>query len=118
MGKERYDLIGEAPLNNNCPLCFNQDLTLRFSQRHMQGRFYHRTYREVRQELYCNRCKTDIYPVQWTEDIERSVAYYEKAVEPARPAIRFHAYFYILILLGLAGIVALGYAFRAGLIRV
>ncbi len=116
MGKERYELLREAPLNNNCPECFNQNLTLRFSQRHVQNRLYHRTCRDVQQELQCNTCQTRLFPVQWTKDIERSVAYYEKAVEPARAGIRFTALFYILLFLGLAGIAALVYALKEGLI--
>jgi len=118
MGKESYEVIREAPLKNNCPECFNQDLTLRFSQRHLRSKFYNRTCAEVRQELLCNTCKNTIYPVRWTEDIERSVAYYEKAVQPDRPSIRFSGVFYILVLLGVAVVAALSYAFLSGLIRV
>jgi hypothetical protein len=118
MGKESYEVIREAPLNNNCPECFNQDLTLRFSQRHVRSKFYNRTCAEVRQELQCNTCKNTIYPVRYTADIERSVAYYEKAVAPARPSIRFSPLFYVLVLLGVALVAALAYAFLSGLIRV
>jgi len=118
MGKESYEVIRVAPLNNNCPECFSQDLTLRFSQRHVRSKFYDRTCAEVRQELQCNTCNNIIYPVRWTEDIERSVAYYEKAVHPARPSIRFSPLFYMLALLGLAALATLAYAFISGLIRV
>jgi len=116
MGKESYEVIREAPLNNNCPECFSQDLTLRFSQRHLRTRFYNRTCAEVRQELQCNTCSNTIYPVRWTEDIERSVAYYQKAVTPARPSIRFSPLFYIVVLLATALVAALAYAFWSGLI--
>ena len=118
MRKEKLKSIQEAGLTNNCPECFNQELTLRFSQRHVRGKFYHRTCSEVRQELQCNTCRNTIYPVRWTEDIERSVAYYEKAVEPARPSIRFSPLFYALTLLGVALVAALVYAFLNGLIPV
>ena len=116
MGKESYEVLREAPLNNNCPECFNQDLTLRFSQRHLQRKLYHLTSREVRQELQCNTCKTILYPVQWTKDIERTVAYYEKALEPARAGIRFTVLFYVLLVAGLAALAALIYALREGFI--
>ena len=116
MGKESYEVIREAPLNNNCPECFNQDLTLRFSQRHVRGKLYHRTCSEVRQELQCNTCRNILYPVSWTEDIERSVAYYKKAVVPARASIRFSVLFYVLVLVGIALVAALVYAFMQGLI--
>ena len=111
-------VIREAQLNNNCPECFNQDLSLVFTQRHRFGRLYHRITGEVRRELKCNTCKNVIYPVRWTEDIERSVEYYEKAVQPEAPAIRFRPVFYVLLLIVAALAAAVVYAVREGLIPV
>ena len=109
-------VIREAQLNNNCPECFNQDLVLVFTQRHRFGRLYHRITGEVIRELKCTTCKNIIYPVRWTEDIERSVAYYEKTVKPETPAIRFRPVFYLLLLLFAVLAAALVYALRQGLI--
>ncbi|MBC2837939.1 hypothetical protein [Robiginitalea sp. SC105] len=115
MAKQEQKVIKEAPLSNNCPECFNQDLTLRFYQKHLYGALYHRISGEVTRELECNTCKSLIYPVKWTEDIDRSVEYYEKAVTPERPRVRFKAAFYVLVLLGICLVGAVVYAYLQGL---
>ena len=109
-----WELLREAPLSNNCPECFNQDLSLRFKQKHINGRFSHRTTSEVQEELECNTCHNQIYPVTWTEDIEGSVAYYRKMVSPLRPSVRFTGLFYILLLLGMGLVAALIYLWLNG----
>lgn len=114
MAKSEYRVIKQVPLSNNCPECFNQDLSLTFYQKHRFGPFYHRVTPELKRELKCNTCNSVLYPVSWTEDIERSVAYYEKAVEPEKPAIRFQWLFYLLVLLGIALAGALAYAYLQG----
>ena len=113
MGKEQT-IIKEAALSNNCPECFNQDMTLRFFQAHLRTRLYHRTTSEVQEALECNTCHNRIYPVQWTDDIERSVDYYRKMVHPKTASIRFTGLFYILLLLGIVGIGALVYFYLQG----
>ena len=110
----KREVIREASINNNCPECYNQDMTLRFFQKHLYARLYHRVSPEVTRELKCNTCHTTIYPVNWTEDIERSVEYYEKTVRPERASIRFRPLFYILVLLGIALIGALIYSYLQG----
>lgn len=114
MAKNKQIILKEAPLSNNCPECFNQDLKLTFFQKHSYGRLYHRTTSEVSRTLECNTCKSQIFPVQWTEDIERSVEYYEKAVQADKARIQFKPLFYILILLGIALVAALVYLFEQG----
>lgn len=117
MGKEQA-IIKEAPLSNNCPECFNQDMTLRFLQMHLRTKLYHRTTAQVQEVLECNTCHTRIYPVQWTDDIERSVDYYRKMVQPKRASIRFTSLFYILVILGIASISALVYFYLQGAFRI
>jgi hypothetical protein len=105
MTKEKLVPIQESGLTNNCPECFNQDITLTFYQKHKYGRLYHSTTSEVSHELKCNKCNSVIYPVNWTEDIERSFDYYRKTVKPKRASIRFTTLFFalLLILICLAG---------------
>ena len=117
MAKSEFKIIKQAPLTNNCPVCFNQDLSLTFSQKHLHGPFYHRTTGELKRELKCNTCQSLLYPVSWTEDIERSVEYYEKAVEPEKTAVRFRPLFYILVLLGIVLAGALVYLYLQGAIE-
>ena len=114
MGNREKHTLSQNPITNNCPECFNQDLTLTFYQTHLRGGLYERITSEVYPELKCNTCSTVIYPVSWTEDIERSVGYYRKALNPDKPMIRFRPLFYILILLGVILAGGLIYLFLEG----
>ena len=117
MVKEKLEVIKEATMTNNCPECFNQDMTLFFYQRHLYSKFYHRTTSEVRHQILCNKCGSLIYPVKWTEDIERIFEYYQKTVEPERSKTRFTSLFYGLIV-GLLIIIGGGiYLYREGFIQ-
>lgn len=116
MTKEKMIVIQQAELTNNCPECFNQDLTLTFLQRHTFGRLFHRTTSEVSHELRCNKCNSLIYPVKWTDDIERSFEYYRKMVKPNRASIRFTTLFYALLLLLISLVGAIIYIYLEGMI--
>ena len=118
MAKEKHEVIREAIISNNCPECFNQELTLKFLQRHAYNRFYHRTTTEVHHQIQCNKCKSIIYPVKWTEDIERSFDYYQKTATPDPAGIRFTGLFYGLVvgILLIAGV--LYYLYDTGIIQV
>lgn len=102
MAKEKLVVIKETDLNNNCPECFNQDLKLTFYQKHTYGRFFHKTTAEVTNKLVCNKCKSNIYPVSWTEDIERMFDYYQKTVTPEAKSSKPTTFFYVVILLLIA----------------
>lgn len=99
MAKEKLVVIKEANLTNNCPECFNQDLNLSFFQKHTYGRFFHKTTAVVTNKLVCNKCKSTIYPVSWTEDIERMFNYYQKTVVPEKKSSKPTVFFYVIILL-------------------
>jgi hypothetical protein len=116
MAKSEFKIIREAPLTNNCPECFGQDLTLRFYQKHISSLFYRSITSEVKQELQCNTCHTLLYPVTWTEDIERSVEYYQKAVTPEPTRIRFKPIFWILVLVVILLVAAGIYLYMEGII--
>lgn len=113
--KEKRIAIQEAGLTNNCPECFNQDLTLTFYQKHSYTKLYHRTTPEVTHEIQCNKCHSIIYPVKWTEDIERSFDYYRKLVSPNRASIRFTTLFYALLLILISLVGAAAYFLIQGL---
>lgn len=102
MAKEKLVVIKEANLTNNCPECFNQDLNLSFFQKHTYGRFFHKTTAAVTNKLVCNKCKSTIYPVSWTEDIERMFNYYQKTVVPEKKSSKPTVFFYVIILLFIA----------------
>ena len=117
MAKEEFVIIQESDLTNNCPECFNQELQLRFYQKHKSNRLFHKTTSEVSQELKCKTCGSIIYPVKWDNNIENAFNYYQKMVQPKKTSTRFTTLFYVLIisiiLLGGMGI----YLFREGALK-
>ncbi|HMB65192.1 MAG TPA: hypothetical protein VKN36_19080 [Eudoraea sp.] len=117
MAKEKLNVIKEADITNNCPECFNQDMKLSFYQKHTYGRLFHRTTNEVTHQIKCNKCQSLIYPVNWTEDIERSFEYYQKMVHPERSSISFTSLFYILVLLLIVLVGAAVYLVLQGVIQ-
>lgn len=100
-------VLKEADLTNNCPECFNQELKLTFYQKHTYGRLFDRTTKDITHEIKCTKCNSLIYPVTWTEDIERVYDYYRRMVAPKRATIKFTTLFYILVLL-LISVIATG----------
>jgi len=111
MAKEKHIVIKEAALNNNCPECFNQDLTLTFFQKHTYGKFFHKTTNEITNTLQCNTCNTLLYPVSWTDDIERLFNYYQKAAIPKPKSTKATFLFYLIIFVSLALFVAAVYLY-------
>ena len=116
MAKEKLVVIKEADLTNNCPECFNQDLKLSFYQKHRYGKLSHRTTNEVTHQLICNKCDSTIYPVRWTDDIERTFDYYQKMVQPERSSLKFTSLFWILMLLLIALVGAVIYVYLEGFV--
>lgn len=111
MERSEQHILSQNQVTNNCPECFNQDLTLTFYQKHLKGNFYDRITSELSHQLKCNTCGTVLYPISWTDDIERSVEYYQKASKPQKPSIKFRPLFYILVLLGILLVGTLIYLF-------
>lgn len=117
MSKEKLAIIKEADLTNNCPECFNQELKLTFYQKHKYGKLFHRTTGEVSTEIKCKKCNSSIYPVNWTEDIERVFDYYQKMARPEKTSLKFTTLFYVSVLLLIVLIGAGGYLFLEGIIQ-
>ncbi|UGU14278.1 hypothetical protein LS482_11195 [Sinomicrobium kalidii] len=92
--------IKETSLANNCPECYTDTgLVLTYYQKHIESRWYKKVTGEVSHVLHCKKCDTTIYPVKWTDDIERVLEYYSKAVTPGKRSFRLTRLSYILILL-------------------
>jgi len=118
MKKEKLEVIKEADITNNCPECFNQDMKITFYQKHIYGRLFHRITNEVTHKIKCNKCDSVIYPINWTDDIERIFNYYQKMVSPEKASVRFTALFYLL---GISLIVMVGvviFLVKKGIIQV
>lgn len=99
MSKEKLVTIKEADITNNCPECFNQDMKITFFQKHTYGRLIHRTTNEVTHQIKCKKCNSIIYPVNWTDDIEKIFDYYQKMAAPHKASIQFTSLFYVLLLI-------------------
>ncbi|WP_299158485.1 hypothetical protein [uncultured Eudoraea sp.] len=116
MAKEKLVVIKEADITNNCPECFNQDMKITFYQKHLFGRLYHKITSKVSHQIKCNTCESIIYPVNWTEDIERIFEYYQKMVNPEKATTKFTAMFYLIILLPIVIAAVLFYLYKTGII--
>lgn len=80
---DKFILIKKVALKNNCPECYSSEgLNLSFNQRFVETKFYKSITTEVKHEIKCKTCNTIIYPVQWTDDIERVVEYQQRAFTP------------------------------------
>lgn len=100
---EKFITIKEVSLNNNCPECYNNEgLYLTFKQKFIESRFYKSITKETKHILQCKTCETTIYPVSWTEDIERVVDYHQRAFIPKKASLKLNKKAWILISIALA----------------
>lgn len=111
MSSTKFFTLKEARLNNNCPECYSNDgLQLTFKQKFTENAFYKAITKETSHEMHCTTCNTEIFPVRWTDDIERVVAYQQRAVQPKSKSIKLKPLAWVIIfldLLILAGIILL-----------
>jgi uncharacterized protein YbaR (Trm112 family) len=97
-------------LKNNCPTCFGTDgLEFTFTQEEKETPFFKKPDTEINQKLYCHTCKNDIYPVNWTEDIERVFDYNKKIAETNKQYLKVKPLFYILVIAAIVLIAAVVY---------
>lgn len=118
MAKEKQVVLKEAEITNNCPECFNQNMTLTFYQKHRDSRWYYQITGEVSHHMVCNTCHSRIYPVKWTDDIERSFEYFQKMIVPKKKSTKLSRLSYFLIVLLLLLIATGYYLFTSGIIEV
>lgn len=86
---EKLITIKEVPLKNNCPECYSTEgLVLTFKQKFKENAFYKSISNETVEELSCTKCNTRIYPVSWTDDIERVFEYQKKAFIPKPSSVK------------------------------
>lgn len=104
-------VLHTARLNNNCPECFSTDgLEITFSQDEEESLFFKKPAKQIVENLYCHICENPIYPITWTEDIERVYDYNKKIAETHKQYLKVKPLFYISILLGVV-LCALGVYF-------
>lgn len=96
--EEKYITIKEVALINNCPECYNTTgLQLTFKQKFVETKFYRSITKETAHQLECSTCNTSIYPVRWTDDIERVFNYHQKAFIPKTPSFKLKRNAWLLI---------------------
>lgn len=87
--KENLKEIKQATLANNCPECYaNDTLSLTFYQKNVKSAFFKRATDEISNSIICQKCNSTIYPVQWTEDIERVYDFYLKSLNPEKSSFK------------------------------
>ena len=95
-----FIILKEAALTNNCPECYSTEgLTLSFKQKKVASALIHRVTSEVVESLYCDNCHTHIYPVRWTDDIERVYDYHKKTVKPMKSSFKLTPLFIWLLII-------------------
>ncbi|MBP0904779.1 hypothetical protein ACFSKN_12995 [Mariniflexile gromovii] len=98
---EQFVFIKKVDLNNNCPICYNNDgLNLTCSQKIVETNFYKTVTSEMKYDMACTNCKSTIYPVNWTDDIERVFEYHQKAFEVIKPSTHLKKASWLAILSG------------------
>ena len=96
---EKFITIKEFALNNNCPECYSKDgLRLTFKQKFIETKFYKSITKDIKNSIVCKTCNTTIYPVQWTDDIDRVFEYHQKAFVPKKPSIYLKKLTWIIII--------------------
>lgn len=97
---EKFITLKEVALNNNCPECFSKvGLRLTFKQKFIETSFYKSITNTINHNIVCETCNTTIYPVQWTDDIERVFEYHQKAFTPKKTSTYLKKLSWIVILL-------------------
>lgn len=90
--------IKNVALKNNCPECFSKDgLRLIFRQKTIETKFYKSITSEISHEITCKTCDSIIYPVQWTDDIERVFEYQKKTFTPKQTSTYIKNTLWIII---------------------
>ena len=107
MGKS-YVTIKQVVLKNNCPECYNNSgLQLTFKQEFLETSLHKTLTQKISHSLYCNTCETEIFPVQWTDDIERVYEYQLKAFTPKKSYLKLKPFSLILMVVAIVLIAAL-----------
>ncbi|MEZ4779809.1 MAG: hypothetical protein R2786_10550 [Flavobacteriaceae bacterium] len=102
----KKQLLHSAKITNNCPECFSiEGLEFSFLQEEKENKLYSKANPIIEEILYCHHCNHTIYPVNWTQDIERVYAYHKKLAKPKNPSFKLKPLAFIIIL---ADIIALG----------
>ncbi|MDN3722825.1 hypothetical protein QRD02_00400 [Aequorivita sp. SDUM287046] len=100
--KKKIHTLHTARLKNNCPTCFGTDgLEINFTQAEKETMFSTKPATDIEHTLYCHTCKNQIFPVNWTEDIERVFDYNKKIAETNKHYLKVKPLFYIVFIVAI-----------------
>jgi|SRR5690554_6072716 len=109
---QKTNTLHTARLKNNCPTCFGTNgLELTFTQNEKENSLVHKPNSKIDEALFCHNCKNPMYPVNWTEDIERVYDYNRKIAETKRQYPKVKPLFYFLIFTAMVLVAAILYIF-------
>lgn len=84
---ENYVHIKEVAIKNNCPECYSNDgLHINFRQKIKETKLYKSITSEITHDIVCKTCNSTIYPVSWSNDLERVFDYHQRALKPMKPS--------------------------------
>ncbi|GAA4280577.1 hypothetical protein [Gaetbulibacter aestuarii] len=107
---EKFIEVKEVNLKNNCPVCYsNEHLQITFYQKIKESKLYKWLTSEVKNEMTCANCESTIYPVQWTDDIERVYDYHRKAFHPNKSTFRLKVLGWVVIVFVAIVLVGVGF---------
>jgi len=107
---EKLFTVKEVSLNNNCPECYStKGLKLTFKQKYIETKLSKSVTPEISTEMQCDVCSTIIYPVSWTEAIERVYDYQFKAFTPKKSSTKLKKLAWGLMAITLAIILTIGF---------
>ena len=99
MMENKTYILHRANVNNNCPECYSTEgLEFIFSQEEVVYKLYSKANKEVLETLHCLTCGQNIYPVNWTGDIELVYEYHRKLANPKSSGVKLKPLAYLLIL--------------------
>ena len=106
--EDTFFTVKEVTLNNHCPECYSTDgLQLTFKQKFVENVFYRAISTDVKHSMVCNTCTTEIFPVRWTDEIERVFEYQQRAFVPKAAAFKLKQLTWILLIVLVVVVVAL-----------
>ena len=115
MSASEYFTVKHARISNNCPECYSNDsLEITFKQKRIETKLYKTITKEIIGEIYCLNCKFQIFPIRWTDDIDRVVEYYKRKIDTMASSTKLKPRAWLLI--GLSGLcLCLGLLWMVGL---
>lgn len=96
--QDKFFTLRAVELNNNCPECYSREgLQLTFKQRFIENHFYKAISSETSHSLFCEVCKTMIFPARWDDDIDRVFEYQQRASPPKPRSFKLKKLSWIMI---------------------